>query len=85
MYWAGLPSDLIIEQVLMALLKNAKSGLTHGRGLEEIQRLIWLHSRPAFACLKYEFDQLYKNDNKHINIELTNNRIKEDTEAINKF
>ena len=84
-YWAGLPSDLVIEQVLMASLKNTKSGITHGRGLEERQRSIWLHSRPAFAHLKYEINQLYKKDNKHINIELTNNRIKEDTEAISKI
>ena len=45
-YWAGLPLDLIIEQVLMRLVKTTVA-LTRGRGMSEIQRLIWLLSRPA--------------------------------------
>ena len=84
-FWAAIPSDLVIEQVLMASLKDTKSGLTHGRGLEEIQRLNWLYSRPAFAHIKLELDQLYNNDNQHINKELTNIRIKEDNKAIHKI
>ena len=35
--------------------------------------------------MKTEFDKLYKEDDKYINKELTNNRIKEDTDAINKI
>ena len=69
----------------MASLKNNRSGITHGRGLSEEQRLLWLNSRPAFAHLKSEFDKLYKEDDKYINKELTNNRINEDTDAINKI
>ena len=41
-YWAALPPDQVIEQLLMASLKNCKSGLTHGRGKDEVQRLTWL-------------------------------------------
>lgn len=47
-YWAGLSTDLMIEQVLM---KGAKTsgGLTRGKGLTETQRLVWLMSMPACA------------------------------------
>ena len=44
--WAGLSSDLVIEQVLMRSLKTS-GGLTRGRGMTENQRLLWLLSRPA--------------------------------------
>ena len=46
--WAGLSSDLVIEQVLMRSLKTS-GGLTRGRGMTENQRLLWLLSRPACA------------------------------------
>ena len=49
-YWAGLSADLVIEQVLMRSVKT-NPGLTHGRGLNEIQRLIWLLSMPT--CVEY--------------------------------
>lgn len=47
-YWAGLSTDLIIEQVLMRTLKTS-GGLTRGSGMTEQQRLIWLLSAPACA------------------------------------
>ena len=40
-YWAGLSTDLVIEQVLMRSIKST-GGLTRGRGMAEIQRLLWL-------------------------------------------
>ena len=46
--WAGLSTDLVIEQVLMLSLKTS-GGLTRGRGFTEQQRLIWLLSTPACA------------------------------------
>jgi len=46
--WAGLSTDLVIEQVLMRNLKTS-GGLTRGRGLTKQQRLIWLLSMPACA------------------------------------
>ena len=46
--WAGLSSDLIIEQVLMRSMKTS-GGLTRGRGMAEQQRLLWLLSKPACA------------------------------------
>ena len=39
--WAGLSSDLLIEQVLMRSLKTS-GGLTRGKGFEEYQRSVWL-------------------------------------------
>ena len=33
-FWAGLSSDLVIEQVLMRSVKSS-GGLTHGRGMAE--------------------------------------------------
>ena len=46
--WAGLSTDLVIEQVLMRSLKTS-GGLTRGRGFREQQRLIWLLSMLACA------------------------------------
>ena len=48
--WAGLSTDLVIEQVLMRSLKTS-GGLTRGRGMTERQRVIWLLSIPACAEL----------------------------------
>ena len=47
-YWAGIYSDLFIEQVLMRNVK-AVGGLTRGRGFEQSTSLIWLLSTPACA------------------------------------
>ena len=47
-FWAGLSTDLVIEQVLMRNLKST-GGLTRGRGMTELQRAIWLFSTPACA------------------------------------
>jgi hypothetical protein len=46
--WAGLSTDLAIEQCLMRALKT-RGGLTRGRGITETQRLIWVLSTPACA------------------------------------
>ena len=55
--WAGLSSDLIIEQVLMRSLKTS-GGLTRGRGMTEHQRLLWLLSRPACAEVNQAMQEL---------------------------
>jgi len=47
-YWAGLSTDLAIEQVLMRSVKTC-GGLTRGPGMSESQRLNWLLSTPACA------------------------------------
>jgi len=47
-YWAGLSTDLLIEQVLMRSVKTT-GGLTRGRGMSESQRITWLLSTPLCA------------------------------------
>ena len=47
-FWAGLSTDLVIEQVLMRSVKTT-GGLTRGRGMGETQRTSWLLSMPACA------------------------------------
>ena len=42
-FWAGLSSDLVIEQTLMCSVKTT-GGPTRGRGITKIQRLVWLLS-----------------------------------------
>ena len=44
-YWADLPNDLVIEQVLMRSLKTT-GGFTRGSGISDVQRAIWLLSKP---------------------------------------
>ena len=46
--WAGLSTDLGIEQVLMRSMKTS-GGLARGRGMTQQQRLIWLLSMPVCA------------------------------------
>ena len=46
--WAGLWTDLVIEQELMLSLKTI-GGLTRGSRMSEHQRPIWVMSRPACA------------------------------------
>ena len=47
-FWAGLSTDLVIEQVLMRSVKST-GGMTRERGMSELQRTLWLLSMPACA------------------------------------
>ena len=49
-FWAGLSTDLIIEQVLMRSIKT-HGGLTRGKGMTENQRLAWVLSMPVCASI----------------------------------
>ena len=49
-FWAGLSTDLIIEQVLMRSI-NTHGGLTRGKGMAENQRLVWVWSMPICASI----------------------------------
>ena len=56
-FWAGLSTDLIIEQVLMRSVKT--TGLpTRGRGRSETQCLVWLMSMPACAGINNSMQNL---------------------------
>ena len=47
-FWAGIYTYLATEQVLMRSMKT-HGGLTRGAGMSELQRLVWVHSMPAYA------------------------------------
>ena len=47
-FWAGLSSDLVIEQTLMRSLKTS-GGLIHGSWRNEEQRSLWTMSMPVTA------------------------------------
>ena len=49
-YWAGLSTDLVIEQVLMRSVK-ATGGMTRGKGMSEYQRAQWSLSMPVCAAM----------------------------------
>ena len=56
-YWAGISSDLVIEQVLMRSVK-VSGGLTRGRGMTEVGRALWVLSMPACADISYAMQEL---------------------------
>jgi hypothetical protein len=47
-YWAGLSCDLVIEQTLMKSVKS-RGGLTHGRGVHDTVRCVWLKTMSEIA------------------------------------
>ena len=73
-FWAGISSDLMIEQVLMRSLKSS-GGLTRGRGFGEKQRTTWLLSMPACAEISSQLKILTGDD------DLTDEPHKETTKA----
>ena len=56
-FWAGLSTDLAIEQALMRSLKTS-GGLTRGSGMDERQRITWLLSMPACADTNWAMQEL---------------------------
>ena len=60
-YWAGLSSDLVIEQTLMRTMKTT-GGLTRGRGMAESQRTQWLLSMPACSTVNAAMQKLTEVD-----------------------
>lgn len=50
-YWAGLSSDLVIEQSRMRSLKS-RGGLTRGRGMEESVRSVWVNTSHECAGIR---------------------------------
>ena len=78
-YWAGLSTDLVIEQVLMRSLKT-NGGLTRGRGMTEQQCLTWLLAMPTCAETNRAMQEftgvLY--DSREQNKDMTNSRMKRD-------
>ena len=67
-YWAGLGSDLVIEQTLMWSLKSI-GGFTRGSGMTEHQRTVWTMSAPIFSAYNYAMqdfnNSVYKTSEQH--------------------
>lgn len=58
-FWAGLGSDLVIEQTLMRSLKST-GGLTRGSGMTEEQRSLWTLSSPVSSEYSYAMQDFNK-------------------------
>ena len=56
-YWAGLWSDLVIEQVMMKSIK-CRGGLTRGRGMTESVRRQWVFTNHACAAIHYAMTKI---------------------------
>ena len=82
-FWAGLSSDLVIEQTLMQSVKIS-GRLTTGRGMDELQRSIWLLSTavtPEVNRAMQEFTGVrYKTSDQHKDLSLS--RIQRDYEDV---
>lgn len=85
-FWAGLWSDLIIEQVLMRSLK-ARGGMTRGRGLSESVRVLWTNSMHRCASVHNAMSNLtgmqHKTSEQHV--ELSSARIARDNSDLLKL
>ncbi len=85
-FWAGLSSDLVIEQTLMRSLKST-GGLTRGSGMNEEQRALWTMSLPItseYNNAMQEFNNLsYTTSEQHK--ELTEARISRDSSDLSKI
>ncbi len=82
-FWAGLSTDLVIEQSLMRSLKTS-GGLSRGRGFTEAQRLTWLMSRPVCLSVNSAMQELesvtYVSSEQHK--EASRPRVKRDGEDV---
>ena len=85
-FWAGLWTDLIIEQVLMRSLKN-RGGLTRGRGVSESTRVLWTNSMHRCASVHNAMSVLtglqHRTSLQHV--ELGQSRIKRDNDDLCKI
>ena len=85
-FWAGLWTDLVIEQSMMRTLKS-RGGLTRGRGMAESVTLIWIHSIHACAGIHSAMTELTKNQHKTSgqHVDLGCSRMKGDNEDLEKL
>ena len=85
-FWAGLWTDLVIEQVLMRGLKS-RGGLTHGRGVTESVRLMWIKTMHRCADIHSAMSDLtgllHKTSEQHAELEYS--RVNRDNEDLLKI
>ena len=88
-FWAGLSTDLVIEQAVMRSVKTT-GGLTRGRGMGETQRTSWLLSMPACAEMNaatQDFMQInYKTSEQHKEMSIARlKRDEKDSKAVLQY
>ena len=85
-YWAGLWTDLVIEQVMMRALKS-RGGLSRGRGVTESVRLLWVNSMHRCAGIHNAMCSLTGEDRKSSeqHVELGSSRILRDNLDLDKI
>ena len=85
-FWAGLWSDLVIEQVLMRSLKS-RGGLTRGRCVTESVRMMWTNIMHRCADMHNAMTTLTGHQHKTSvqHIELNQSRLKRDNEDLQKI
>ena len=84
-YWAGLSTDLVIEQMLMRGIK-ATGGLTRGRGMTEVQRSVWIKSLSTCSQINQSMQDLTGTTNytSEQHVEASPARVKKDREDTDK-
>lgn len=60
-YWAGLSTDLVIEQTIMRSIKT-RGGLTKRRGMHETARETWLGTLSSCGSVRAAFVQVAGSD-----------------------
>ena len=81
--WAGLSTDLVIEQELMRSLKTT-GGLTRGSRMTENQRNIWVMSRPSCAQVNntmQNLTEIFHKSSEQIK-DISNSRIERDSKDL---
>ena len=56
-YWSGVSPDLCIEQTSIASLKGS-TGLTRGKRLSDVSRLVWILSRPGVLTIDMKIKEM---------------------------
>jgi hypothetical protein len=69
-YWAGLSTDLVIEQTVMRSIKG-RGGLTRGRGFTETVRSLWVNTAHHMADVDMAMSSLLglnADDSEHVEV-----------------
>jgi hypothetical protein len=84
-FWDGLSCDLVIEQTLMRSIKG-RSGLTHGRGVDDSVRTVWLKTMAECERINMSMSQLLGLDRGNVeHKEFGNARTSRDTLDMQKL
>ena len=84
--WAGLWTDLIIEQVMMHSIKS-RGGLTRGRGITETVRLQWIYSMHKCAGIHNAMTTITNSEHRtsEQHVDLGNSRSNHDFRSLSKI